>query len=88
MKSLTCQSCGLPFSEKFRGTNKDLSKNSDYCLTCFKDGTFTNHQLTIQDMEKKLLEMARHHDGLTLEEAQQTIKILPDLKRWKMTHIL
>ncbi|MCX2839764.1 zinc ribbon domain-containing protein [Salinimicrobium sp. MT39] len=88
MKSLTCQSCGLPFSKKFRGTNKDLSKNSDYCLNCFKDGTFTNHQLNIQDMEKKLLEMARHHDGLTLEEAQQTIKILPDLKRWKMTHIL
>jgi hypothetical protein len=39
-------------------------------------------------MEKKLLDMARHHDGLTIEEAQQTIKILPDLKRWKMTHIL
>lgn len=88
MESYICQSCGLPFSRKMRGTNKDLSRNSDYCSTCFQDGKFTDHHLTIQDMEKKLLDMARHHDGLTIEEAQQTIKILPDLKRWKMTHIL
>ncbi|HER40712.1 MAG TPA: hypothetical protein ENO10_05780 [Salinimicrobium catena] len=88
MKPLTCQCCGLPFSEKMRGTNHDHSKNSDYCLECFREGKFTDHHLTIQDMEKRLLDMARHHDEISIEEAHQTIKILPDLKRWKMTHIL
>lgn len=88
MKPLICQSCGLPFSEKMRGTNRDKSKNNDYCMECFKDGEFTDHHLTINEMEKKLLDMARHHDEISIEEAHQTIRSLPDLKRWKMTHIL
>lgn len=88
MKPLICQCCGLPFSDKMRGTNRDHSKSLDYCLECFKDGEFTDHHLTINDMEKKLLDMARHHDEISIEEAHQTIRSLPDLKRWRMTHIL
>lgn len=88
MKSLMCQCCGLPFSPEARGTNRDQSLNSDYCINCFKDGEFRDKRLTIQDMEKKLLNMARHCDDVSIEEAHQTIAILPDLKRWKMTRIL
>lgn len=88
MKILTCQCCGLPFPPVMRGSNRDQSKNNDYCFDCFENGEFTDHQLTIQDMEKKLLTMARHRDEISIEEAHQTIRILPDLKRWKMTHVL
>ncbi|WP_029033606.1 zinc ribbon domain-containing protein [Salinimicrobium terrae] len=88
MRPFICQCCGLPFSPKIRGTNRDQSLSSDYCLDCFKNGEFRDHHLTIQDMEKKLLIRARHHDEISLEEAHDTIKILPDLKRWRMTHIL
>jgi hypothetical protein len=88
MKALTCQCCGLPFSPKMRGTNRDKSLNSDYCRDCFRDGEFTDNHITIQDMEKRLLDMARHHDEMSIEEAHETIRNLPDLKRWKMTHIL
>ena len=88
MELLTCQCCGLEFSPKARGTHRDLSKSAEYCIGCFKDGEFRDHHLSIQEMEKKLLDMARHHDGLCLEEAEAAIKKLPDLKRWKMTHIL
>ena len=88
MKPLICQCCGLPFSEKIRGTNRDHSRNSDYCLNCFKDGEFTDYRLTVQDMEKKLLDMARRNDDISIEEAYQTINILPDLKRWRMTRVL
>lgn len=85
---LVCQCCGLTFSPNARGTNRDLSKNSDYCLDCFKNGEFRHPHLTIQDLEKRLLNMARYHDGICIEEAQAVIKRLPDLKRWRMTHIL
>lgn len=88
MKPFICQCCGLPFSEKTRGTNHDQSKSLDYCMECYVNGKFKDQHLTIHDMEKKLLDMARHHDEISIEEAHQTIKILPDLKRWKMTHIL
>ena len=88
MKPLICQCCGLPFSEKLRGTNRDYSKNTDYCLLCFKNGEFIDHQITIEDMEKRLLNMARRNDEMSIEEAYQTIRILPDLKRWRMTRIL
>lgn len=88
MKSLICQCCGMLFSEKLRGTNRDRSKNNDYCLNCYRLGEFTDHKMTITGMEKKLLRMARRHKNLNIEEANETIKILPDLKRWKLTHIL
>lgn len=88
MKPLICQCCGLPFSEKLRGTNRDHSKNSDYCLGCFKNGEFTNHQLTLIGMQKKLLVMARRRDAMSHEEAHQIISTLPYLKRWRRTHIL
>lgn len=87
MKPLICQCCGLPFSEKLRGTNSDNSKNSDYCINCFKNGIFSDQRLTIDDMKKKLLIRARHHDEMSIEEAHAIIKILPDLKRWRMTQI-
>ena len=88
MKALTCQSCGFPFSKKFRGTNRDQSHCTEYCIDCFKEGEFTDHHLTLHEMERRLLEMAKMHNEISLEEAQEIIKILPDLKRWRMTHIL
>ncbi|NJW52527.1 zinc ribbon domain-containing protein [Salinimicrobium oceani] len=88
MRILICQCCGLPFSSKIRGTNRDLSLSSDYCYDCYRNGSFTNHHITVVDMEKKLQNMVRTNDGVTFEEAQQIICTLPNLKRWKMTHIL
>lgn len=88
MKPLICQSCGFPFSVEIRGTNRDGTKNNDYCINCFKNGEFTDHHLTMHELERRLLEMAQEHNEISLEEARQIIRILPDLKRWKMTHLL
>lgn len=88
MKPIICQSCGFPFSAEIRGTNRDGTKNNDYCINCFKNGEFTDHHLTVHELERRLLEMAQEHNEISLEEARQIIRILPDLKRWKMTHLL
>ncbi|MFD2518913.1 zinc ribbon domain-containing protein [Salinimicrobium flavum] len=88
MKPLICQSCGFPFSEEFRGTNRDHTKSMDFCISCFKNGEYTDHHLTMHELERRLLEMAHEHNEISLEEAQQIIKRLPNLKRWKMTNIL
>ena len=87
MKPAICQSCGLPFTTETSGTNRDGSKNEDYCMNCFKNGEFVDHSLSLHELEIKLLEMAEIHNEISLEEAQQIIRILPDLKRWKMSVI-
>jgi hypothetical protein len=35
-------------------------------------------------MEVRELERAEKHENLTLEEAQEALKILPTLKRWRI----
>ena len=88
MKALICQSCGFPVSTKYRGTNRDHSRSTEYCVDCFKDGEFTDQHLTLHELERRLLEMAKMHKEMSLEEAREIIRILPDLKRWRMTNIL
>lgn len=45
-----CQSCGMPLeADEHFGTNKDGSKNTDYCAYCFKDGAFTA-DITMDEM--------------------------------------
>ena len=88
MEPLICQSCGFPFSSESRGTNRDGTKNNDYCINCFKNGQFTDPHLTMHELERRYLEMAQEHNEISLEEARQIIRILPDLKRWKMTNLM
>lgn len=78
----------MPITPQNRGTNRDETLNEDYCIYCFKDGEFTNHSLTMHDMELRIMEMAKVHNELNLEEAESLIKKLPDLKRWRINAIL
>lgn len=87
MKASLCQSCGFPLFEENKGTNRDKTKNEDYCINCYQNGEFVNHALSMQNLEMKLMEMANVHNEITLEEAQQIIMNLPYLKRWQMYRI-
>jgi len=80
-----CQSCGFPFTEKTSGNNRDETNNEEYCISCFDNGEFRDHSLTMHKLEVKLVEMAEVHEEITLEEAQAVIKELPYLKRWHMS---
>lgn len=87
MEPLICQSCGMSCSPENMGTRYDLSKSKEYCRSCYQAGKFVDPSLTLQDMEIQLLEKAEVHDEITLEEAQQIIRKLKDLKRWQMDMI-
>ena len=82
-KEKICQSCAMPLSnDEERGTNKDGSKNTDYCVYCYKDGEFINNMTleeTIAD-SVNYAEMA----GMTKEDMlEMQGKVLPTLKRWR-----
>ena len=79
-----CQSCAMPLEkpEDF-GTNKDGSRNEDYCVYCFKDGEFTENL----SMEEMISYCADHHEEWQIPMPKEVFvshmkENFPKLKRW------
>jgi len=48
---ITCQSCGIPMKiDTDFGTNVDGSKNEDFCAFCYKEGKYTNTDISMGQM--------------------------------------
>jgi hypothetical protein len=79
-----CQSCAMPMEkEEDFGTNKDGSKNEEYCHFCYKNGEFTAREMTLEQMMEKLAGFSKEM-GMSKEEGMEMAKkVLPTLKRWK-----
>lgn len=80
-----CQSCGMPMGrpEDF-GANDDGLKNNDYCHFCFKEGKFTEPNITLDKMINKVtdfLVQLRHMPEV--EAGQLAQSFIPKLKRWR-----
>ena len=86
---ILCQSCGMPLgNEADKGTDADGINSDEYCLYCYKDGSFTQdismdemieHNLNYLDEWNKY-----SNKNLTIEEARKQLQIfMPSLKRWK-----
>lgn len=78
-----CQSCTFPIDNmEDRGTEKNGSKSDLYCKYCYKDGAFTDPEMTLERMiEIARTEMEKQH--LADNIIQQSINMLPHLKRWQ-----
>ena len=83
-----CQSCGMPMdSDAIYGTNSDGSKNSEYCIYCYKDGKFLQN-VTMDEMIEHCAQFIDEvNKGLpqpiTKEEYIGQMKMyFPNLKRW------
>lgn len=83
-----CQSCGMPLNNEVLGSNADGSNNDDYCIYCYKDGTFTA-ECTMDEMieycSKFVDEVNKHMiKPMTREEYKDMMRgYFPMLKRWK-----
>jgi len=83
-KGPVCQSCGMPLSKDplGGGTNADGSLSSEYCSHCYRKGTFTQPNITAEEMtalvEGKLRSM--HFPGFL---ARRFSKEVPTLRRWR-----
>lgn len=88
MNELFCESCGMPLdNEEVIGTNKDGSKNQDYCIYCYKDGAFTV-DVTMDEMidisMNHMRELFKDAPSFNEQEALDKMKsFFPKLKRWK-----
>lgn len=76
-----CQSCGLNFKNQLNYTSSRKSEQI-YCETCFKDGEFTEPELTIEQMRERIknrcteLKINRLYRFILIER-------LDNLKRWR-----
>ena len=81
--SRICQSCAMPMDDsQLFGTNKDGSRNSDYCMYCYKDGEFVDNV----SMEKYIDMMVPFsaQANMTPEQMRKYCEeVFPTLKRWK-----
>lgn len=79
-----CQSCTLPIDNiENRGTEKDGSKSDLYCKYCYQNGKFTDPDMTLESM-KEIAETEMKKQHLPESIIQQSINMLPLLKRWRM----
>lgn len=81
----SCQSCGMELHDRrFWGTDKGNAPVSTFCIICFKDGKFTEPNLTMEEMGWRIHRLLVQKGGLAAREASSMIDgILPKLKRWK-----
>jgi hypothetical protein len=81
-----CQSCAMPMEKpEIFGTNTDCSKSEDYCAYCFKDGKFTEPNISMQEMLEKCVSIMGQQKIMPEDQARDLMtKNLPTLKRWKV----
>jgi len=78
-----CQSCGKHFNSvvKYGTEKKNEEKNYNFCLSCYKNGEFTNKDLTFDEMKTKCVDelRAKHKNKVYIK---LYILILRTLDRW------
>ena len=77
-----CQSCSMPLDNPdLQGTEKDGSKNAEYCKYCYQQGAFINPGMTLKEMTSLVItQMEKMNiDSRTIDMA---VNSLPHLKRW------
>ena len=83
MTEKICQSCSMPIINPEQiGTDKDGSRNEDYCVYCYKDGEFIDKVSMAEYIEMSI--PFAEQAGMTEEQMRAHCNaVLPTLKRWK-----
>jgi hypothetical protein len=68
------------------GTNEDGTRNEEYCHFCFKDGYFTEPNITVNQKIDKMVEIGVSQMNMSKERAREMANhIIPKLKRWRQS---
>jgi len=80
-----CQSCARPLIRTTDfGTNDDGTRNEEYCAQCFKNGSFTDPDITLPTMVNIVALAIVEKTGMPATRAVEiTWSVLPSLTRWR-----
>ena len=78
-----CQSCGMPMKRDPQGggTSADGSKSATYCSHCYRDGKFTQPDITAEQMQEFVKGKLKEY-GFPGFMAAFMSRSIPRLKRW------
>ena len=77
-----CQSCSMPLDDPaMLGTEKDGSKNREYCKYCYHDGAFVNPGMTLEEMTTVVITQMQKRN-IDQKIINMAVGTLPHLKRW------
>ena len=79
-----CQSCGMPLitPDQF-GTSASGSRVTDYCSYCYRDGHFTDPNMTKTQMIARVASLLVSKRAIPEYAAESLAnRIVPTLKRW------
>jgi hypothetical protein len=80
-----CQSCARPLiREEDFGTCADGTLNSKYCRDCFANGVFSQPDLALEEMIRRVIEQIMARTGMPRLRAEEiTRSVVPFLERWR-----
>jgi hypothetical protein len=84
-----CQSCGIPLEtpDQF-GTDAEGMRINDYCVYCFRDGAFTEPNISREQMIAKVADLLARIEEMPEAQAQKKAEsTIPNLKRWDHMHV-
>ena len=84
-KGPVCQSCAMPLEkpEQF-GTGEGGVRSGKYCHYCYRDGKFTQPDITMQGMVDMCVTMMVQREVMPEAEARALMsRAIPKLKRWQ-----
>ena len=65
------------------GTNADGSKSTEYCSFCYRDGRFTEPDITVDQMSAKVQAIMWQKFWIPGFVSRFFVRNLPTLKRWR-----
>lgn len=78
-----CQSCSMPLDKpELLGTEKDGTKNNEFCVYCYQNGAFINPNMTLEEM-KTLVKTQMEKIKIDTGVINMAVGSLPYLKRWR-----
>ena len=79
-----CQSCSMPMNKDAEGggTEADGSKSAKYCSLCYRDGNFTQPDITARQMQDFCIAVLEKR-GMPRFMAWIFTRSIPKLERWQ-----
>lgn len=79
-----CQSCGMPLKRDAArgGTEADGSRSVRFCSHCYRNGTFTLPEITVEGMRLRVKEKLRE-SGMPGFLAALFARNISKLERWR-----
>ncbi|MDA4132507.1 MAG: zinc ribbon domain-containing protein [Thaumarchaeota archaeon] len=81
----SCQSCGMPMSRDANGGGTEMdgsTKSIEYCSNCYRDGRFTEPDLTVDQMIAKV-QARLQSAGMPEPVIERNLMAVYGLDRWK-----